>query len=336
MFGQRVRDGRERLGLTQAELAARAGVSRQLVGAVEAGRQLPRVDAAAGLAAALDTSVEALLAGGPTEVLGVDGRHLPVGAMVRLGRVGDRLVGTVVASAGEGWDVADGLVGDDGVEVLPGAAPGAVVVGCDPALALADRLLGQRRGPRAMAVAVSSAQAIEALATGRAHAALVHGAPTSLPDPPVRVRRWRLARWRVGLATAEPEGQRWWRDALAGRVEVVQREPGAAAQTTFEIAVAAAGGASPPGPRARGHVEAAQRAQRDGLVALTIEPAAIAEGLAFHPLEEHEGELWVAAEHVDAPGVAAFADVIVSAGFRRRVEAVGGYDLSAIGEEVAA
>ena len=44
---------RARLDLTQAELAMRAGVSRQLVGAAEVGRNLPRVDAAIALAAAL-------------------------------------------------------------------------------------------------------------------------------------------------------------------------------------------------------------------------------------------------------------------------------------------
>jgi DNA-binding transcriptional ArsR family regulator/DNA-binding XRE family transcriptional regulator len=51
-------------GLTQAQLAELAGVSRQLVGAVEADRHLPRVDAAVRLAAALSTTVEELLAPG--------------------------------------------------------------------------------------------------------------------------------------------------------------------------------------------------------------------------------------------------------------------------------
>jgi DNA-binding XRE family transcriptional regulator len=52
-----LRELREAAGLTQAELAARAGVSRQLVGAVEVGRHLPRVDAALALAAALNVDV---------------------------------------------------------------------------------------------------------------------------------------------------------------------------------------------------------------------------------------------------------------------------------------
>lgn len=327
---------RERHGLTQAQLARRAGVSRQLVGAVEAGRQLPRVDAAARLASALDSTVEELLADEPRGVTGIDGTPLAAGTLVRLGRVGGRLVGAEVAAVGEGWEVADGVVGGGDVELLPGAAPGAVVVGCDPALSLADRIVREQRGPRVMAVPASSALAADALAAGRAHAGLVHGAPHDLPHPPVEVRRWRLARWRVGLAAPPPAPRRWWDAALAGQVSVVQREPGAAAQATFARAVAARGGEAPGGPRVGGHVEAAQRAARDGLVAVTIEPAAIAAGLAFHPLEEHEGQVWVAAEHTDDDGVGALAEVLASQAFRRRVEAVGGYDLTDVGREVAA
>jgi DNA-binding XRE family transcriptional regulator len=61
MSGQSgVRESRLAAGMTQAELAARAGVSRQLVAAVEAGRHAPAVDAALGIARALGTTVEEL------------------------------------------------------------------------------------------------------------------------------------------------------------------------------------------------------------------------------------------------------------------------------------
>ena len=56
----RLRALRLQAGLTQGELAARAGVSRQLVAAVEAGRNVPAVDAAVALARALGTTVEEL------------------------------------------------------------------------------------------------------------------------------------------------------------------------------------------------------------------------------------------------------------------------------------
>ena len=79
-------------GLTQAELAARAGVSRQLIAAVEAGRNAPAVEAALGLARALGTTVEALFARPPGEALGALGEALHDGMLLRVGQVGDRLV----------------------------------------------------------------------------------------------------------------------------------------------------------------------------------------------------------------------------------------------------
>src|ERR1039458_5311546 len=66
MPGTFLRERRLECGLTQTELAARAGVSRQLVAAVEADRNTPAADAAIGLAPALATSVEELFASRPT------------------------------------------------------------------------------------------------------------------------------------------------------------------------------------------------------------------------------------------------------------------------------
>ena len=55
-----VRTARQFAGLTQAELAAAVGVSRQTVVAVEAGDYAPSVYLALSLAARLATTVEAL------------------------------------------------------------------------------------------------------------------------------------------------------------------------------------------------------------------------------------------------------------------------------------
>ena len=58
--GNAVRAARQAAGLTQAELAADVGVSRQTVVAVEAGDYAPSVYLALSLAARLRTTVEAL------------------------------------------------------------------------------------------------------------------------------------------------------------------------------------------------------------------------------------------------------------------------------------
>lgn len=334
MMGERLRRLREAAGLTQAELAGRAGVSRQLVGAVEGGRQLPRVDAGLGLARALHISVESLFAPGAAEVTSVTGPPPGPGAAVRLGRVGERLVSAPVPVTGEGWGLADAVVGREGLELLPGARPGAVVVGCDPALGLAGRLVTEQRGPGLLTVSASTGAALDALAKGRAHGALVHGPRDGLPAPTAPVQRRHVAAWRVGLATLAGTAPGWERESLIGRRRVVQREAGAASQAALERAVTAAGGWLPDGPRAGSHLEAAQQACREGLVAVTIEPAALAAGLAFHPLEQHVCELWVSTALADDIGVAALGEVMESAGFHRRVAAIGGYDLTGSGRRV--
>lgn len=327
----RLRRLRRGQGLTQAQLASRAGVSRQLVSAVEAGRHLPRVDAGVALARAVGVSAEELLQPHATEVTGVVGPTPAEGTPVRLGRVGDRLVCAHPPVSGESWEPADGVVGADGIRLLPQAQPGAVVVGCDPAIGLAERLVAQRGGPSLLAVSASTAAALDALGGGRAHAAVVHGPEEALPSPPVPVRCVRLARWRVGLTAPAELGGGWWRDALGGRRPVVQREPGAVAQAALLRAVAEAGGQPPPGPVVDGHIEAASRARREGHVAVSIEPVAFARDLAFHPLECHTAQLWVSADWVDEPGVVALQEQLASSGFHRQLGALGGYDLVGCG-----
>lgn len=327
----RLRRLRREHGLTQGELAARAGVSRQLVSAMEAGRHLPRMDAGVALARAVGVSAEELLQPDVTHLRGVVSAPPAEGTPVRLGRVGDRFVCALPPVTGESWAPADGIVGSGGVDLFPHAQPGAVVVGCDPAIGLLERLVTQRGGPSLLAVPASTAAAVTALGDGRAHAAVVHGPAARLPDPPVPVRRLTLARWRVGLtAPAELLGE-WWREALGGRRPVVQRERGAVAQDALLRAVAQAGGEVPSGPVVGGHIEAADRARREGGVAVSIEPVALAAGLAFHPLEHHTAQVWVATEWVDEPGVVALQEELASSSFHRQLAALGGYDLADCG-----
>src|SRR5665811_145493 len=107
-----LRQARQGSGMTQADLAARAGMSRQMVGAIEAGRHLPRVDAALSLARALGVEVDALFPSPTKAVDAVTGRPLPSGSLVRIGWVGDRAVTAPAGTGADGWDVADGVIED--------------------------------------------------------------------------------------------------------------------------------------------------------------------------------------------------------------------------------
>lgn len=337
MLGDRIRALRLSRGLTQVQLAELAGVSRQLVGAVEADRHLPRVDAAVRLASALATTVEELLAPETRDVIGVLEQPAD-GSLVRVGRVGDQLVCTPAAGSGEGWATADAQVGDGAVQLFDVERPAAIVAGCDPIIGLAARLLETTSGPRVVPVATSSATAVEVLAAGRSHAIMVHGPEGHLPNPPAAVQRWHIARWQVGLAAPDDAPSGWVADALAGRVPVVQRETGAGSQAAFERARVDEGATdrTVEGPRVPGHAEAAWRAASDRLAAVTIEPAALANGLAFHALEEHHSQLWVATEHADNAILYAFLDEVTGERVHRRLTAIGGYDLTGTGTELAA
>ena len=336
MLGPRIRELRLAHGLTQEDLAARAGVSRQLVGAVEAGRHLPRVDAAVAIARVLGAPVEDLLAPAATEVVGVLAPPRD-GQPVRVARVGGLLVCLPARPVGESWAVADAVVHGGMVDLIHGERPAAVVAGCDPALGLIERLVGPGSDPSVLAVSTSSSAAVAALRAGRVHAAVVHGPAGRLPTPPPGAHRFLVTRWQVGLVAPSDLRRGWAERALTGRAKVVQREAGAGSQTAFERAARAAGATLPiAGPRVAGHLEAAQRAASDGLPAVSIEPAALATGLAFHPLEEHVSELWVAGDHLGEPAVRRFTDELTGARLHRRLAAIGGYDLTECGAAVPA
>jgi hypothetical protein len=69
--------------------------------------------------------------------------------------------------------------------------------------------------------------------------------------------------------------------------------------------------------------------------AVTIEPAALAVGAVFHPLEVHTAELWVADEWLGDPAVQGALDLISGKRFQYRLRAIGGYDLAGCGTRVA-
>lgn len=330
MIGARIKLHRQRLGLSQADLAERAGVSRQLVGALEAGRHLPRVDSALGLANALGVDVGELFGSEGHPIGVVSGRPPDEGSVVRLGRVGDQLVFSQARVETLGWDSADGVVEHGRVRRLTSVAPGPVMVGCEPALELLERNL-REAGKGATAVGCSTRMAVAALGAGRAHAAVVHGARDDFPATSEDAQRFRLCSWRVGLAAPSDAASGWAEEALEGQAPVVQRESGASVQAAFERAA----GPGVDGPRVGGHVEAVRVGLARGTAAVTIEPAAVALGAQFHPLETHEAELWLSRLSIGDPSTEALLNEINTSRFRLRLHGVGGYDLTGIGSRAA-
>ena len=161
-----VQSARERRGWSQTELARRAGVSRQLVGSVEAGVHAPRVDAALGLSQALGSSVEELFAAASPvapSVRFLDQEETGRGSALVAAEVGARtVVARVTGSAARGgqpWmGVPEAIPSGAGASWLPGAdRGGALLAGCDPSLGLLSALLPRRSGQHLVVVHASSA-----------------------------------------------------------------------------------------------------------------------------------------------------------------------------------
>jgi DNA-binding XRE family transcriptional regulator len=336
MMGSALRAHRLECGLTQGELATRAGVSRQLVAAAEAGRNTPAVDAALRLATTLATTVEELFAPAGRGVVSALGDRLRDDVPLRVGRVGEELVATELPDhgvSGANWATPDGILRAGTLQLFSGAPSGGIVVaGCDPALGVAEAMLAGLGRRSLIAISTTTAGAVHALERGRVHAALVHGPATALPKAPVPVVRWQFAHWQVGLATAPAVKGDTLDALLGGDTPIVEREPGAASQHAFDrVCVEAGISDRRPGPRATGHIDAARIAARINGAAVTTEAAARAFDLRFLALEDHTVEIWLAERWLDAPGADALADLVASGAFVQRVATLAGYDLTGCG-----
>ncbi|MCH1571717.1 MAG: helix-turn-helix domain-containing protein [Longimicrobiales bacterium] len=355
-----VRNQRAALGLSQADLAARVGVSRQAISAIEAGKQVPSTLLALHLARALNCRVEHLfrLTGGRV----INARRPPgrpdTGRVV-LGRVQDEWVAHPVDDL---THAADGLILEPdtepesaSVEVFDESLDidtNVLVAGCAPLLGLhADRLGRRHRNARATWLHANSSKSLKLLELGLVHIAGVHLADSDHPDAHVQAARQampgqrsvlvNLAQWRQGLVVApgNPLEIDIGSGLLRPELRLAVREHGAAAQRLLErILRRAAGGGSTPlaepinGTKAANHDEVARLVQW-GMVdaGVAIEAAALAAGLDFIPVSEERFDLIVPEALLDHGPVERFLCLIDQPSFRAEARALPGYDLSIAG-----
>jgi molybdopterin molybdotransferase/putative molybdopterin biosynthesis protein len=209
--GTAVRRARVARGLTQNELARRAGLSRQALGAIESGAYQPGVGAALALARELDHSVEALF-GRPAEptLIEADWAEAPGDAppgaspdasaraarsasqgapesparrAVALGRVGGRLVALAQPPPAIRLAPVGGVLQHAAGRRARVAAfrsqqeidATLLVAGCDPAATILADWIGRHRAATTLApITRSSRAALAALLGGQVHAAGVH------------------------------------------------------------------------------------------------------------------------------------------------------------------
>ncbi|MFD9420809.1 substrate-binding domain-containing protein [Streptomyces goshikiensis] len=228
--------------------------------------------------------------------------------------------------------MADAVWSEQGPQLLDGASvDGFVVAGCEPALGMASTAAPGRGAGRLVVVHASSGRSLTA--SGRAHAAVVHGPAGELPPVPDNVARWELARWPVGLAHDGPAPT--LSEIGAGLVRLAHRDPQAGSEQALLRALAKAGAPeSVAGPVVSGHLASARMTAAGQVAAgVTTAAAAASVGLGFSPWEEHVVQLWVDRRFVEHPGMSTLLQVWCSPRASAQLRRLGGYTLSGAGHE---
>lgn len=362
----RVAELRRARGWSQGELARRAGLSRQALSAIEAGRYLPNVTVALRLARALGCRVEDLFSWPPAILEAAwpsgAGEAPRASARVGLAQVGGRVLA---------WPLSGGLafqIPADGF-LQGGKRPGPVQValtirpeileetvvlgGCNPAFPLLGAHFARARpASRLLWIPMNSRAALRALARGELHIAGTHlwdprrgqdnleAVRRELAGRPVAVITF--ARWEEGLilAPGNPRRIRRLSDLARRGLRLVNREPGAGSRWILARRLREEG-------IRPSKLEGYRRIVRDHLgVAAAVAhgladtgpgalPAARAFGLTFLPLAEVRYDLVIPLDFLGSPTVRTLLEVMADGAFRRDLEAIGGYDTGPTGTLVA-
>ena len=360
----RLRDTRTAAGLSQGDLAQRAGITRQALYAMEKDQYLPGTEVALQLAHALGTSVEDLFS--LNEGQDVLQAELPAdhpgvlkSTRVKLATIGNRLVAKPVMELG---DVLNYTVPADALVL--GAVPRRkhsvyvqllksqkdvesqiLVAGCDPAIHLAGEHVRQQGGSASVVGwNMSSLAALRALKRGDVHVAGIHlrdrrSGEYNLPFLRKYLRGQtvtvvRFATWQEGLLLkgGNPKRVRGFEDLARPDVRMVNRERGAGARLLLDHLLSRH---RIPSQVVRGYGTIASsqiglgRWIAEGKADVGIGARAVAQlyNFDFIPLQEERYDLVIPTSYVHShPGMRIFLDTLITRRFQREIEALGGYD----------
>jgi molybdate-binding protein/DNA-binding XRE family transcriptional regulator len=359
---------RKSRGVTAADLARRAGVSRQTIYAIEAGTYVPNTGVALRLARELEVTVDELFsleegdqAPPATFTADVLSATAPAeGQPVRIARIGSRWVGIPSTASPYYIPEADGVVRrpwESGrAELVVCAKEEAtrnriIMAGCDPAAGLLSHMVEKAGGVEIVSAAASSKLALHWLREGRVHIAGLHMEDPKTGEfnlpllrkafPAGDVTVVTFAWWEEGLlvAAGNPKGIRGVEDLGRKEVGFVNRETGSGSRALLDGLLAKAGidadavlGYS---RIAYGHLAAAYCVASGGADAcLATRSAAIAFGLDFIPLHGERYDLVMLRRTADLPAAQALLDVLQRAALRQKLELLAGYDTSQTGSVV--
>ena len=356
----RLAEIRQQRGVAAADLARRAGVSRQTIYAMEAASYVPNTAVALRLARILEVPVEELFHLDPDQPAPppvIKARLVPAGDLfpgspIELCPVDGRMIGVPAVPAP--WQLlpADGLLVDAArstVQLLHESAGEnrLLIAGCDPATSVLARHL-QRAGVGLVAASVNSSVALRLLRERMVHVAgtHLHDEDNGKPKPPLSGQRtavFAFAVWEEGLVVARgnPKKIAGVEDLARKNVTLANREAGSGSRQLLDRSLAAAG-IAPARVRgyrdeaAGGHLAAAWRVYT-GLAdcCLATRSAARAFGLDFLPLASERYDLVIRREHLQLASVERLLDTLSQAAFRRELEGRCAYDTRETGRRIA-
>jgi putative molybdopterin biosynthesis protein len=363
----RIRSARIRQGITQAELAREAQLSRQALSAIETGRYQPSVQIALRLARALGDSVESLFGEAgpqPMKAALAPAKDSPggIGTRVSLSRVGGRLVAVPREAVSLSLAPVGGLVteaaknGQVGVSSFRSEKEiGAtlLIAGCDPSIpVLADWMARKAKHVTLAGWLQTSYAAMDCIVRGQAHACGVHLCDRRtgefnlglikrrLGDRPARIINF--AEWEVGLAVRPDDrlGIRSIGDLGNRGVRIVNRQPGSGARIVLDEMLKECGidGSQVHGydTEVRGHLEvAAAVAVGSADAGITLRVAAEAFGLRFFEIRKEHYGLIIPEREFDTEPVKILLDVLNSTALAAEVGRLCSYDTTAMGNAIA-
>ncbi len=327
---------RKARGWSQAELAARAGISRAAVSAIEINRLVPSVAAALALANVFECSVEELFGAAPARKQEPVWAWPPAQEPSRFWqvRIGEQTLRYPCESIPLGVIPHDGVWDSESIVSASETAPQdtLLMACCDPAANLLARKYNRLSPFRLLVLSRSSGKALDLLKQRLVHVAGVHLSGDGNHDrnalavkeaigPGAQILR--VATWEEGLAVAPDVAAKSVQSVLKSRLTWIGREPGSGARVCLDELM---GEKSRPRRVAydhRGVADSIRSGWADVGVChrLPCEEA----GLRFLPVRSEAYDLCFRAEDAGDPRLEALIRVVRSASYRRILAELPGY-----------
>lgn len=342
----RIASRRHELGWTQSKLAARAGVPRTTVSAIEGGRLAPSVTAAIALAQAMDCTVEEIfgvesmssaVAGHPQWAwppedttcrywqAEISGRHwlYPVESAVLNPVPHDGIWQGGVTKEHSAFEATKTLV----------------IACCDPAAGWLAQTYAAASGFRMLVLERSGSAALDLLRQGLVHVAGIHRSTNEQPDRNQESARTllrdphrliRVTHWEEGLVLARGEKSKSAQFHARRDAQWALRETGSAARECMDEFL---GKATARGRFVSGHMAVAE-AVRAGWADLgvCVRFAAESASLDFLPLREEALDFCLPSSSVRDPRITALVRLLRSRGHRRILSELPGYNARETGD----